>query len=426
MSTELPIPRVLPPEADGAVEIVRALRRAGCEALLAGGCVRDLLLGESPKDYDVATDAPPQRVAALFPRSRHVGAQFGVMLVRIRGRWIEVATFRTDGPYLDGRRPSEVVFTNAQHDAQRRDFTINGMFLDPLGGRIIDYVGGSADLASRRVRAIGDPGRRFSEDYLRLLRAVRFAARLGFDIEPQTLAAIRTHAPRLADVAVERVREELEKMLCHPARADAFDWLRRAELLPHLWRGAEWSDAAAEAASQRVRSLPADAPFSLTLAALLADRTPAQVHELCRSLSCSNEVRETAAWLVENQRALDDPDAISLAALKRLMAADAFDMLRTTAEGRYESMADGAERCARLRLRIEGIAPEAVRPPPLVTGDDLAARAVPPGPVYKRVLDALYTLQLEEQLTGREQALRALDRLLAEISDESSSSPERR
>ena len=183
----------------------------GTRRYWAGGCARDLLLGLEPQDYDVATDAPPEQICGLFRRTRKVGAAFGVVLVHEHRKWIEVATFRSDGEYFDGRRPSEVHFCDSQRDAQRRDFTVNGMFIDPLRRELIDYVGGQADLRAGLIRAIGDPTARFAEDHLRLIRAVRFAARLGFEIEPATLGAMREQAAKLTTVATERVREELEK-----------------------------------------------------------------------------------------------------------------------------------------------------------------------------------------------------------------------
>src|SRR5213595_1577127 len=182
---------------EDAGEIVKRLRAAGHVAYLAGGCVRDLLLGLEPKDYDVATDAPPERVRKLFNNTQAVGAAFGVILVRLGGSQIEVATFRTDVSYEDGRHPTEVRFSSAEEDAQRRDFTINGLFLDPIDDRVIDFVGGQEDLKARILRAIGEPNHRFEEDHLRLLRAVRFASRFGLTIEPETAEAIRRHAEHL-------------------------------------------------------------------------------------------------------------------------------------------------------------------------------------------------------------------------------------
>lgn len=414
MPESFPLGRELPPAATAAVAIVRRLVAAGHQALLAGGCVRDLLLGQTPEDYDVATDAPPERVSELFRPTRQVGAQFGVVLVRKRGRWIEVATFRADGPYLDGRRPVHITLSDAEHDARRRDFTVNGMFLDPLARQVIDYVGGRADLEARVIRAIGDPAARFEEDYLRLLRAVRFSARLDFPIEPHTLAAIRTHAPKLARVAPERVREELERMFVAPSRPAAWRLLVECGLSPYLWPQARWDADQIDRISTLLGRLPPTAPFELVLAVLLADRTPAELERIARDLTLSNEQRERTAWLVRHQGDLDDPAAVSRAALKRLMAHPAFDALRLLATARYADFADGAARHATLTERVLSIPPDAVQPPPLITGDDLLARAVPAGPVYREILDALYTRQLDEQVRTRQEALALLEGMLKE------------
>lgn len=412
VAVTFPLPVELPAVAGGAVSIVRKLVAAGHQALLAGGCVRDLLLGSPPHDYDVATDAPPEVVCQLFPATRLVGAQFGVVLVRRQGRWIEVATFRTDGPYRDGRRPAQVTFCGPEEDARRRDFTVNGMFLDPLRGEVIDYVDGHADLQARLVRAIGDPAARFAEDHLRLLRAVRFAARLGFDIEPATLAAIQGHAATLGAVAAERVREELEKMLQHPGRRQALALLERAGLLPYLWRGATWRAEQVAAADALLARLAEPISFELAFAALTADRSVAEVRAIGQALTFSTNQRETVAWLVEHQADLDEPEAASPAYLKRRMAHPAFDALRRLAHARYAAMSDGPRRAAVLEARLAAIPPEAAQPPPLVTGDDLAARGVPPGPIYKQILDALYEQQLNEVLRGRGDALTQLDQML--------------
>jgi len=412
MSGSFPLPTELPEPAAPAVAIVRRLVEAGHTALLAGGCVRDLLLGQLPQDYDVATDAPPERVQALFRSTRLVGARFGVVLVRQNRRWIEVATFRADGPYPDGRHPAQVRFTDAREDALRRDFTVNGMFLDPLTRTVVDYVGGRADLEARLIRAIGDPQARFDEDHLRLLRAVRFAARLGFAIEPQTLLAIRSQASRLADVAAERVREELEKMLAHPQRRQALVLLVETGLLGYLWPGASWQDRQVRAAESLLARLPPDAQFELVFAVLVADRAADEIESIARRLVFSNEQRESVLWLVQHQADLDDPEAVALSALKRLMAHPAFALLSQWAGARYADMSDGARRADALARRLAGISPEAVRPAPLVTGDDLLARGLPPGPAFKEILEALYTRQLEETLRSREEALAALDEML--------------
>lgn len=414
MSASQPLACELPPAADGAVAIVRRLVKAGHVALLAGGCVRDLLIGRQPVDYDVATDAPPEHVRGLFRSTRLVGAQFGVVLVRQRRRWVEVATFRNDGPYRDGRHPEEVTFTDAQTDARRRDFTVNGMFLDPLERRVIDYVGGQADLQARTIRAIGQPTARFEEDHLRMLRAVRFAARLGFNIEPVTLAAVRANAAKLSRVAAERVRDELEKVLVHPSRQEALALLHDTGLLSHLWAGASWRPEQVQAALDLLARLPEKLSFELAFAALVADRRPNEVHAIGRGFTFSNEQRETVAWLVAHQADLDEPEAIALSALKRLMAHRAFASLRQWSEGRYAAISDGAQRRAALEKRLAAIPAEAIQPRPFVTGADLAARGLSPGPIYAEILDTLYTRQLNEAVSSRDEACAALDEFLRE------------
>src|SRR5438477_159707 len=232
-------------EREFAVEVVRRLRAAGYQALWAGGCVRDELLGLVPKDYDVATDARPEDVRRLFPRTVAVGMSFGVIEVlgpRARASTaplrVQVATFRSDVSYSDGRHPDEVVFSSAREDALRRDFTINGMFFDPLKGELLDYVGGQADLQARVLRAIGDPAVRFTEDKLRLLRAVRIATRFGLTIDPATAAAVQAMAGQITVVSAERIAEELRRLLCDPRRAHGmnllFDLGLVAPILPEL------------------------------------------------------------------------------------------------------------------------------------------------------------------------------------------------
>lgn len=399
----------LPDDAAPAIQVVRTLVAAGHRALLAGGCVRDLLRGVWPADYDVATSATPEQVRALYPQARLVGAQFGVVLVRSRKQTIEVATFRSDGAYLDGRRPSSVAFCDPEQDAQRRDFTINGMFLDPIGGCVIDFVGGAADLQAKVLRAIGAPEQRFAEDYLRLLRAVRFAARLQFSIEPGTWAALGAQAHTLQRVAPERVRDELERMLAHPSRAAAFDLICASGLLPHLWRGPAPAPTMHAGIALRLAALPAAAGFTAALAAWLAEMPPQAVDTACRALTCSNEQRSAVVWLVEQQAALDEPTAPSLAGLKRLMRNPAFPELLHQTAGRFAQQPEGAVRWGCLVARLNAISPKEVVPPPLITGADLLARHLTPGPLYKLVLDTLYEQQLDERLRDREAALRALD-----------------
>jgi poly(A) polymerase len=211
--------------------MARRLQAAGHMAYFAGGCVRDELLGREPHDYDIATDATPPEVLQLFPRAQYVGAHFGVVVVHEGGAMFEIATFRTDGSYRDGRRPESVTFATPQEDAQRRDFTVNGMFLDPTDGKIIDYVGGRADLQSKVLRAIGDPVQRFREDRLRLMRAVRFAAALDYQMDTATWTALRAEVPSITDISIERVRDEFVRILLHRTRLRGFDLLDASGLL---------------------------------------------------------------------------------------------------------------------------------------------------------------------------------------------------
>jgi poly(A) polymerase len=414
MTAESPFELPLPPAANPAVAIVTALTAAGHEAVLAGGCVRDLLLGQVPHDYDVATDAPPERICELFPKTRKVGMQFGVVLVKKQRRWHEVATYRSDGPYDDGRRPTSVTLSDARHDALRRDFTVNGMFLDPARRLVIDYVGGRADLDARIIRAIGNPDERFAEDHLRLLRAVRFAARLAFPIEPQTLAAIRKHAAALRRVAPERVLDELERMLSAPQRMAAWNLLGDCGLRDHLWPDVAWAPTEVDRIERHLPRLAPAAEFTTVLAVLLAERDPGEIARIARAAKWSNEQQGVVAWLVAHQADLDDPQAPTLADLKRLMAHPAFLALVELTRVRHADLADGTARDAALRTRTSAIAPDQVAPPPLVTGNDLLERGLAPGPLFKNVLDTLYTEQLDERLTARTAALTRLTTLLAE------------
>ena len=281
------------PQRRQALAIVSRLREAGHIAYFAGGCVRDLLLEKTPKDYDVATDATPQRVRELFRNSQAVGAAFGVILVRGGGTSIEVATFRSDGRYLDGRRPSEIQFTDAEQDAKRRDFTVNGLFLDPVDDRVIDFVGGLNDLAARRIRAIGDPAKRFDEDSLRLLRAVRFSARLSFEIEPATAEAIRAHSEQLRRISPERMAEELRLTLSPTTRRAAWPMLWDLGLIQQVFRflPAAGNDAARNGEFLFVRVAPSETvSFGLALAAAA----------ICYQLRMSAAATDVRALLTRN------------------------------------------------------------------------------------------------------------------------------
>ncbi len=431
-----------------AVEVVSRLRDAGFRSLWAGGCVRDLILGLEPTDYDVATDATPEQVMGLFRRTIPVGVSFGV--VRVLGPGdageVEVATFRSDGAYVDGRHPESVSFGDPRLDAERRDFTINGMFLDPLSGEILDYVGGRADLDAGIIRAIGEPEARFAEDKLRLLRAVRFAARFGMEIEPRTRAAIRAMADEVRVVSAERIAQELRRMLVHPARSGAMNLAMDlgliAAVLPPLVRtkglfqgkpvqpqGDLWGHLMLV-----LDLLPAGPSFPLAFAALLHDvgkpdtkglrngRTTFHNHEqvgraiadrLCRDLKLANAERERVTWLVEFHQYLGEATRLRESKLKRILAEPGIEEL--LALHRADALAStgdaGHVDYCEAYLREQPAGP--INPPPLLNGHDLARHGLKAGPQTKVHLDMVREAQLDRLVHSKKEALDWLDRQLA-------------
>jgi poly(A) polymerase len=423
-----------------AVDVVRQLQAAGFRALWNGGCVRDLLMGRVPKDYDVATDARPDAVRNLFGQRRTlaVGASFGVIIVlgsKEAGN-IEVATFRTEGPYLDGRRPEHVDFAGPEDDARRRDFTINGMFYDPLSEQVHDYVGGEKDLAAGVVRAIGRPSDRMAEDKLRMLRAVRFAATLEFQLDGPTADAVRAMAPEIHVVSAERIAQELKRMLVDPHRRRAMELARDTQLLleilpelrPILDDAANPGDKGNakspwEISLRRLRLLE-EPRFELAAAALLASvpeiggspsagrKEPRVARGVCKRLRLSNQETDSIEWLLTHLHDVFASATKSLAQLKRMLShPDARDLLalartdRLAAEGDLSSVMH----CEELLQRTP---PEKLDPPPFVTGDDLIARGLPPGKRIREILDTIREAQLNEEVTTKEEAFRLLDQLL--------------
>ena len=393
-----------------AVEIVRKLRAAGHTALLAGGCVRDLLLGREPKDYDVATTARPEQVRDLFGHRRTlaVGASFGVIVVvppRDSGAGqVEVATFRTEGPYQDGRRPESVAFCTPEEDAQRRDFTINGMFYDPIEARVLDFVGGEADLAARVLRAIGDPHARMREDKLRLLRAVRFTATLDLTLDENTAAAVREMASEIVVVSHERIAQELRRMLVDTHRRRAVELCSDVGLLnvilPELGELAKNEPTLAMLSLLEVPSF--ELAFSTLLHSLPAKPT---VHDICRRLRLSNDETDRIVWLVAHQDDLADAPSQALARLKRTLAHPYRDDL--IALLRVKRLAHAADLrpvlfCDEYLARTP---PSVIDPPPLITGDDLKSLGLKPGPEFKTLLDAIRDAQLNGEIAAHEQAL---------------------
>lgn len=391
---------------EAATRIAVTLKAAGFTAYFAGGCVRDRVLGIEPADYDVATDATPEQIVGVFPSARGVGEAFGVMLVRMGGRTIEVATFRSEGGYVDGRRPTEVRFTDAAEDAQRRDFTINGLFEDPATGEVIDFVEGKADIAARRLRAIGDPDARFREDRLRTLRAARFAARFALAVDQATAEAARRYAPDLAGVSRERVGQELRKMLSHPTRASGLAlveaWALDAPALMELHSTGELA---------RVAALPAHASFAESLAAWRLDRLsrpePPSPGDWTTALVLSNreaaDMSETLA-LVEWIRA--SWSGARTSARKRRASRPAFAAAIAIRAAEDGSRAREIEACVDA-LRGE---PGGLSPAPYVSGDDLIAAGLRAGPQFKDLLERAYDRQLECEVRSREEALAALIR----------------
>jgi len=395
-----------------ALAIIERLRASGHTALLAGGCVRDYLLGIEPADHDVATDAAPEQVCALFRRTKQVGAQFGVVLVRISGREVEVATFRTDGNYRDGRHPEAVRFATAEEDARRRDFTVNGMFLDPETNTVVDYVGGRADLEARLIRCIGDADARFAEDHLRMLRAVRFAARLGFAIEATTHASIQRHAARIASISAERVRMELEMILGHAGRAEGWRLLGTTGLRNHLIRGIKWTDEEAEYCNRVLAALPGEVTDALGFAAIFCRHEAEAIRAASRNLRCSVATGRATEGIVAAADNAVHGRIEELADIKTLLASGLWNEVLALARGRASAGGLDGSSVETLARRGAVIAPQDYAPPPLVTGEDLQALKLPPGPRYRAILETLYRAQLNEELIERAAALKRARRLV--------------
>jgi len=388
-----------------AVWVVRRLRHAGYQALFAGGCVRDMLLGNRCSDYDVATDATPRQVKKLFGHVLLVGAKFGVAMVMHRGRKIEVATFRSDMSYSDGRRPDGVRFTTPAQDAKRRDFTINGMFCDPLTGEVIDYVGGQKDLRRGVIRCIGKPERRFGEDYLRMMRAVRFAVRLGFTIDPATAAAIRRNAEAVTAMSGERIFDELTKMLSAPSAPLALRRLAELDLARHVLGELAGDESLWKRGLARVEAVASGGCFAATLGALLAELPRRTIRHMMRRWGASNELRNAACFLAGNLSAWRNAETMALCDFKRLMAADRFDNLLQFWRAQERLETGGRALSLRARRRADAIPRSRVSPQPLVTGADLKRIGLAEGPRMGQILRVVYDAQLNEQLRTRRSAL---------------------
>lgn len=427
-----------------ASSIVRRLRDAGHTAYFAGGCVRDMLRGVEPKDYDIATNARPEEVQRLFPRTVAVGAHFGVICV-IEGGWqFEVATFRSDGSYIDGRHPEGVTYSSPREDAERRDFTVNGMFYDPVSLEVIDFVGGRADLDRRLLRAIGDPPSRFREDRLRLLRAIRFATLLEFEIDPATWEAVQKQAAEIDSVSAERIREELVRIFLSPNRVRGLDLLDQSGLLGQIipemlaLKGCEQPPQFHPEGDVWVHTrrmlelLPAQVSPPLVFAVLLHDigKPPtwsldpaegrirfnahdkvgaAMARAIMERLRFSRDEIEATVEAVDQHMVFKDVQRMRVAKLKRFMARPGFEEEMELHRVDCQSSHAMLDNYDFLHRKQEEFANEPLIPPPLVSGNDLIALGWKPGPKFKEALDAVQTRQLEGTLTTREEALAWLE-----------------
>jgi poly(A) polymerase len=427
---------------DLANSVCDSLQRQGHQAFLVGGCVRDILLRRDPADYDVATNATPREVLQLFPHALDVGAQFGVILVRQDSFKVEIATFRSDLGYSDGRHPDQVVYSKTpEEDVQRRDFTINGLLMRHDTGEVLDFVGGRADLAAGIIRAIGEPSRRFAEDKLRMLRAVRFAARFNYTIEPETFAAIRKHAAEIQVVSAERIREEITKLLTEGAARRAFELLDElgllAEFLPEIAamkgvpqppqfhpEGDVWIHTLL-----MLEGLPLGISPTLGWGVLLhdigkpptfrpasetGDRIRFDGHvdvgvrmadDLCRRLRFSNNDTDQIKALVANHMKFKDVSQMRPATLKRFVRLPQFDEHLELHRLDCQSSHGNLDAYHAVSAFLAQTPPAQVRPPRLLSGDDLKTLGYTPGPEFQKILATLEDAQLEESVQNRDQAL---------------------
>jgi poly(A) polymerase len=415
---------------------VERLRRHGHDAFFAGGWVRDRLLGRQAQDIDIATSAHPEEVLRLFPESSAIGAKFGVVQVRLYGHSYEVATFRTEGPYFDGRHPSEVSFSGPEQDALRRDFTINGLFYDPVAERVIDYVGGETDLQRKIIRTIGNPPDRFKEDKLRMLRALRFACGLDFEIAEETWTSIRALAPEILRVSRERIRDELIKIVTGPAPGRGLDLLHESGLLALILPEVE----AMRGVLQPPEFHPEGDVYTHTRLALGFLRKPSPVlamgtllhdvgkpptfsvqerirfdghvelgaqmaESVCRRLRMSNEETQRVVELVLHHLRFMHVMEMRSSTLTRFLRMPYFDDHLELHRADCLSSHENLETYRFCLDRLRGLRAQAPPPPPLINGKDLIALGYQPGPIFKEILEAIEDLQIEKTLQTRDAAL---------------------
>jgi len=430
-----------------AERIVCTLQEAGHQALLAGGCVRDLLMGVEPKDYDVATTATPEQVARLFPYTKPVGTEFGVMLVIEDGTSFQVATFRSEGDYADGRHPDRVSFATAEDDAKRRDFTINGMYWDPACDEVMDTVGGRADIERGVVRAIGDPTERLREDHLRIVRAVRFAARLEFTIEERTRQALIECAPLVERIVPERMQQELRVILTDRNPALALRMMDELGMLTRIFpeledaRGCEQPENYHPEGDVFVHTLltvekaGAHPEFAVALAALLHDigkpeavrrsepkrfpeheRIGAEMAEaVCSRLRLPRDETDRVCWLVKRHMYFKEAQRMKTSTLKRLFAEPGFEHLCALIKADALASWGVLDDYHYVLQRRQEMSEEEISPPPLISGRDLLAKGYKPGPALGKILAEVREQQLQGELTTREEALAAAERMASQM-----------
>jgi poly(A) polymerase len=437
-----------------ADHVCRTLRAAGYQAYLVGGCVRDLLLKREPADYDVSTDATPDQVQKIFPDSLAVGAQFGVVIVVRDSEQVEVATFRSDVGYSDGRHPDKVIFSRtAQEDVQRRDFTINALLMDPETGAVLDYVGGQRDLAAGIIRAIGDPRQRFQEDKLRMIRAIRFAARFRYAIEGATFGAVQKLAAEISQVSAERIRDELTKLLTEGAARRGFELLDEsgllAQVLPEIARmkgveqpaqfhpeGDVWTHTLLMLEQLKAGCSPTLAwgvllhdvgkPSTFTPPSGPGDRIRFNEHvevgmkmteDICRRLRFSNEDTDQIVALVANHMRFKDVPQMKVSTLKRFVRLEHFDEHLELHRVDCLSSHRNLENYEFVRRFLAETPPEQVRPPRLLTGEDLKEMGFSPSPQFKEILDSLEEAQLSGKISTHEEAVRFVQTSFTPISN---------
>ena len=423
-----------------AIDIIGKLQEKGHIAYLAGGCVRDMLRGETPKDYDIATSALPREITSIFTKTREVGVHFGVVIVIVNNQAFDVATFRNDGSYKDGRHPEEVTFSTPQDDTARRDFTVNGIFFDPISEKYIDFVEGKSDIDKKVIRAIGEPNLRFQEDHLRLLRAIRFAARFDYEIEAETWNSIKSNASGISKISKERIRDELTKILLNENRVLGFDLLVESGLMEHIipeilqLKGCEQPpqfhpEGDVFVHTRLMLSLLKDAPsIELVLSVLLhdigkpatysfdeeADRIRFNGHDklgaemseqILRDLKFSNSIIEDVVQMVANHMTFKDVQKMRQSKLKRFMSRSTFndeiELHRVDCLGSW----GGLDNYDFLNKKMVEFANEPIIPQPLLTGKDLIELGWSPGPDLGQTLNSVQDMQLEGKLNSKDEAL---------------------